>query len=166
MKKILFVCTGNSCRSPMAEGLLEKMLEEKGIQNIEVFSAGINPVPGEPPARDAIEVLRREGVDISNHRGAYITYDLISQADLILVMGKTHKEKILAMGPQVKGRIFLLREFAGDWTEDENLDITDPIGQPISVYEKCLLEIKNALKKALPKIIEMVEEPDGNSNRK
>ena len=160
MKKILFVCTGNSCRSPIAEGLLEKMFKEENVQNIEVFSAGTNSIPGIPPTRETIEVLRKEGIDISDHRSTCITYDLISQADLILVMEKVHREKILTMNPGVKNKVFLLREFAGDsrgtypiGKGDETLDIYDPIGQPISVYEKCLLEIKDVLKRSLQKII-------------
>ena len=155
MKKIVFVCTGNSCRSPMAEGLLGEMLKEKNIQGIEVFSAGTNPVPGASPTRETIEIMRKEGIDISGHKSTYITYDLISQADLILVMGEVHKEKILDMKPEVKNKVFLLREFADDISEGEIPDIVDPIGQPLSVYEKCLFEIKDALKKALPKIIKM-----------
>lgn len=159
MKKILFVCTGNSCRSPMAEGLLGKMLKEKGVRDIEVFSVGTHPIPGASPTQEAINVLRREEkVDISKHRGAEITYDLISQVDLIFVMEKSHKEKMLAMRPEAKGKIFLLREFAGNGAGEKNLDITDPIGQPISVYKKCLLEIKDALEKSLPKIIGFLQE--------
>lgn len=151
--KILFVCTGNSCRSPMAEGLLEKMLKYRGIKDIEVFSAGTSPVLDAPPSKETIEILREDGIDISTHRGAYVTHDLISGADLILVMGKGHKEEILAMRPDVKDKVFLLKEFAGDG----ELDVIDPIGQPREIYEKCASEIKGALEKSLPKIIKMAK---------
>jgi len=147
----------------MAEGLLEKMLKEKGIQDIEVFSVGTNPVLGEPPAREAIEILRKEGIDISRHRGVYVTYDLISQADLIFAMGKSHKEKILEMDPKAKNKTFLLKEFAGGRKSaspvskgEENPDVTDPVGQTIDAYKKCLFEIKDALEKALSGIVEVL----------
>ncbi len=150
----------------MAEGLLEKMLRENDIHNIDVFSAGTHPISGDLPSKEAIEILRKEGVDISRHRSSYVTYGLISQVDLILAMGKNHKEKILEMNPEAKDKVFLLKEFAGNGTGDENPDVIDPIGQPTDAYKESLFEIRDALKKSLPKIIEMMEGKDEGSNRK
>lgn len=148
-KKILFVCTGNTCRSVMAQGLLQKILKEKGIENVEVRSAGIAALPSYGIYGVLEKILREENIEISNHRPNQITVDIVRDSDLILVMERRHKEAILEMAPEVKDRVFLLKEFAG---ETENLDIPDPIGQPEDVYRKRLLEIKQYLLKILDKV--------------
>jgi len=148
-KKILFVCTGNTCRSVMAQGLLQKILKEKGIENVEVRSAGIAALPSYGIYGVLEKILREENIEISNHRPSQITVDIVRDSDLILVMERRHKEAILEMAPEVKDRVFLLKEFAG---ETENLDIPDPIGQPEDVYRKRLLEIKQYLLKILDKL--------------
>jgi len=148
-KKILFVCTGNTCRSVMAQGLLQKILKEKGIENVEVRSAGIAALPSYGIYGVLEKILREENIEISNHRPSQITVDIVRDSDLILVMERRHKEAILEMAPEVKDRVFLLKEFAG---ETENLDIADPIGQPEDVYRKRLLEIKQYLLKILDKL--------------
>jgi len=149
-KKILFVCTGNTCRSVMAQGLFKKMLKEKGIENVKVSSAGIAALPSFAIYGVLEEVLKEEGIEISNHKPTQITPQIVRDADLILVMERRHKEAILEMAPEVENRVFLLKEFAG---EKENLDIPDPIGQPEEVYRKRLEEIKEYLLKILEKIL-------------
>jgi len=150
-KKILFVCTGNTCRSVMAQGLLKNMLREKGIENVKVNSAGIAALPSYGIYGVLEKVLKEEGIEISNHKPNQITPQIVKDADLILVMERRHKEAILEMAPEVENRVFLLKEFAG---EKENLDIPDPIGQPEEVYRKRLEEIKEYLLKILEKIKE------------
>ena len=150
-KRILFVCTGNTCRSVMAQGLLKNMLREKGIENVKVNSAGIAALPSYGIYGLLEKVLKEEGIEISNHKPTQITPQIVRDADLILVMERRHKEAILEMAPEVENRVFLLKEFAG---EKENLDIPDPIGQPEEVYRKRLEEIKEYLLKILEKIKE------------
>lgn len=150
-KKILFVCTGNTCRSVMAQGLFKNMLREEGIKDVKVSSAGIAALPSFAIYGVLEKVLKEEDIEISNHKPTRVTPQIVKDADLILVMEKRHKEAILEMAPEVKNRVFLLKEFAG---EKKNLDIPDPIGQPEEAYRKRLQEIKGYLLKILKKIKE------------
>jgi len=150
-KKVLFVCTGNTCRSVMAQELLKKMLKEKGIENVKVSSAGIAALPSYGISGILEKVLKEEDIEPSCHRPTPIDSEVLRDADLILVMEKRHKEAILEIAPEVKNKAFLLKEFAG---EKENLDIPDPIGQPEEVYRKRLEEIKGYLLKIVEKIEE------------
>lgn len=144
-KVILFVCTGNSCRSVMAKGILEKKLKEKGRLDVEVLSAGIMMSGGLRATEATIEVLKREGVDASGHVSKGITLDIIKKSDLILVMERIHEYRILQLAPQAKNRLFLLKEFAK--INDNNLDIADPIGRPQEFYEETLAIIKEAIER-------------------
>jgi len=148
-KKILFVCTGNTCRSVMAQGLLRKMLSEEGIKDVKVSSAGTAALSSYGIFGILEKVLKEEDIEISNHKPIQVTPQIVRDADLILVMERKHKQAILEMAREVENRVFLLKEFAG---EKENLDIPDPIGHPEEVYRSRLEEIKGYLKKILKKI--------------
>jgi ribose 5-phosphate isomerase B len=113
MQRILFICTGNTCRSPMAAGLFAKMLQERGETGIEVTSAGLAAVDGAPASAGAMEVMRRFGVDLSGHRTRRLTRKMVLAADLVLTMTKRHKEAVLALLPEATGKVFTLQEFAG-----------------------------------------------------
>ena len=135
--KVLFVCTGNSCRSPMAAALFQKMAKNQGL-DVEVKSCGTATLPGLSASKPAIEVLRREGIDISAHKAVPVNSELINWADVILVMEEKHKEQIIEKFPQVQGKVHLLTEFANQ----EKKDIIDPIGKPSEVYEGVVLDLK------------------------
>ncbi|GFN36846.1 low molecular weight protein arginine phosphatase [Tepidimicrobium xylanilyticum] len=139
--KILFVCTGNTCRSPMAQVLLEKIAKDKGL-NIEVKSAGIFALDGQKASANAIEVMKQEGIDLENHRARIIHRDLLEEADLILTMSKSHKEALLSKFDFVKGKVYTLKEYAYGKEED----IEDPFGGDIRDYRRAKEEIKEALK--------------------
>jgi len=149
-KTVLLVCYGNICRSPMAEGFLNRMLLDKNDKpmGIRVLSAGLHAFGGSPTA-EAIEVMRAEGINISGYRSRQLTRELIEEADLILTMKKEYKDMIVSRHPEFKHKVFTLKEFAG---ETEDLDIADPYGEGMKAYETCAEEIKQTLTNAFEKI--------------
>jgi len=144
-KIILFVCTGNSCRSVMAKGLMEKKIRDAGRRDVEVLSAGIAIISGYKATHETIALMGREGIDVSGHFTRRINPEMIKKSDLILVMEKMHESRIVELIPQAKNRVFLLKEFAK--IEETSLDIEDPIGRPLAAYEQILYTIKEAIER-------------------
>ena len=144
MKTILFICTGNSCRSVMAAELFRKMLG-RDSGKINITSAGVGTIAGMRASEHTLEVLQKEGIDAAGHRSTQATKQLLEAADLIIVMERYHKYRVLEIAPSVKGKVHLLREFQKAPDEIVEPEILDPIGRPMEVYEKSLELIKDAL---------------------
>ena len=154
VKNIMFICTGNTCRSAMAEGLLKKMLSDAGIQGINVYSAGLHASTGEYSTDEAIKVMKEDyDVNILQHQSKNVKNTNIQDMDLILCATNAHKTTLEYMYPEIDHKIFTIKEYAyGPDVQDR--DIEDPWGYPIPVYRECAKEIYNALEEIIEKIKE------------
>ena len=144
MKTILFVCTGNSCRSVMAVEMFKKMLGGDK-DKINILSAGVGTMPGMRASEYTIKVLQREGIDATSHRSIAISKDMIQNADLVIAMDRFHKNRIVEIDPSAKNKTHVLREFKKAPDEILEPEILDPIGRPLEVYERSLVLIKEGL---------------------
>lgn len=142
---ILFVCTGNTCRSPMAEYLFKKMLKK---DEVTVVSAGTSVISPIPIPSVMLEILAKEGIDISSHRAKQLTQEMVDEASLILSMESHHKKELLGRYLRLNDKVFLLKEFIGEG----EIGIADPFGGDKEVYESSFLQIKDALVKLKEKI--------------
>jgi RpiB/LacA/LacB family sugar-phosphate isomerase len=139
MKTILFLCTGNVCRSPMAEGLFRHAVKGRG--DFRVLSAGLGAMDGQPPTHFSVQAMREIGLDIAHQRSRALTAEMVRAADYIFGMTHSHVDTVALLYPQQAEKTFLLREF-DDTLEPYEKDISDPIGSPYDVYVECRNQIE------------------------
>lgn len=137
MKKIMFICSGNTCRSPLAEGLFKKYLKENNINDIDVSSAGVGAFPGDAVSINSILVAASRGVDISEHRARNINPEHLLTTDLFFCMSDSHKQVLLRHCDESKIVV---------------LNVPDPYGRPIENYEECAKMLESHFPLILEKI--------------
>lgn len=150
MKRILFVCTGNICRSPMAEGIFNHQAKEyKRDNEISAWSAGTYAMDKDKVTKHSASALKDLGIDISHHQAQHVSYENLESSCLILTMTASHKFDLIKRFPEFSDKVFTIYEF----TENDNeKNIEDPYGLPLETYVACAIEIKIAVSKVWEKL--------------
>jgi protein-tyrosine phosphatase len=173
---VLFVCTGNICRSPMAEQLFRLRAREIGLTDVETFSAGTWATDGSPATDEAQQVLIGAGVDGggSAHRSQTLTKEMVERADLVIAMTSVHLREISSIAPGSQGKVFLLKEITelGESEPDlrglraarrpewrRALDLDDPMGFGIGTYRSCFREIAKGIDELLRRLAPTPDQP-------
>ena len=149
MKRVLLVCTGNICRSPLAAALLQRAITERGAEGIEVSSAGTGAWDGAPVSEGAYLVGLEQGLDLSAHRARLLTRDLAERSDLILTMARHHRARVDELGGE--GHVYVFGEYAG--RAGEGAEVSDPFGGDLNVYRETCAELAALVAASLDRIV-------------
>jgi len=150
-RSVLFVCTANQCRSPMAEALLKSLAARRGeADRWQVQSAGTWTEPGRPATQLSQAVMRRRTIDLSGHRSHLIDADMLGKAAVILVMTRHHKEAVQAEFPEIRHKVYLLSQLI-----DRSFDVEDPYGGTLDDYELCATDLQDILTDGYDRLVEL-----------
>lgn len=146
--RLLFVCTGNTCRSPLAEALARREAIERGLGDVEISSAGTSAWDGAPASDGALLVAMERGLDLASHRSQQLTRELVQSHDVVLGMGPHHVERAEALGGE--GRTHLLTAFAGG--PSAGRAINDPFGGDLEQYRETLAELQGEIRRVFDRL--------------
>lgn len=146
--RVLFVCTGNTCRSSMARAIAEKELEKAGVSDAEVLSAGTLAVTGLPASINAVAVMEKRGIDLKDHRSTALDEKLIEGAGLVLTMTFRHRQTVLNICPGAAGKVYTLAEYAGI-----SGDVQDPFGGGPDVYARVADQMEGMIRLAVDRLV-------------
>lgn len=154
MLRILFVCSGNTCRSPMAAAFAIDYLAGRQVDNVEVISAGSAAAQGDPASPEAMAVMAEYRLDLSGHRSRRLTREMVEGADLILTMTGHLREDLRHCWPERSGAIFTLKEYAAGGTASESGgDVPDPFMQGLERYRDCAADLKPSVTAAIDRFL-------------
>jgi protein-tyrosine-phosphatase len=144
---LLFVCSGNTCRSPMAEALARKIARRRGIENLNISSAGTNAWDNVPATDEALLVGMEREIDLTGHRARKLTPTIVSEADLIFVMTPGHLEQVKQLGG--RGKVHVIDEYASGTS---NQGVTDPYGGDLEAYRQTADVLEAELEKLFDRL--------------
>ena len=150
--RVLFVCTGNTCRSTTAEAILKKLMEEQGAQLVLVGSAGTNAVEGLPANFLALSVAGSHGVNLMSHRSRPVSRKLMEKSDLIIVMAQNHYDILVKKFPKYKDKVHLLKNYGREEPLNDP-EVVDPIGGDGELFEAVYQDINSESERIAPLII-------------